>query len=244
MNRKCLPVLLAIGCLAINVAQSQETMSFTNKLSAGITLTDGNSKTLQANASFITEGEKAELGSIRAGIEANYGEATVKDEKDTTVNNARAFANAKKKITPRTFGYLDASILRDDIAEIDYRLAVGPGLGVYLVKNEKMSFSVETGPSYITEKVDGASCDYLALRIAERIDFALSTTAKIWQSAEYLPKPDDFDDYLMNAELGIEATMTTRLNLRLVLQDKYDNVPAAGLKQNDLALIAGISLSL
>jgi hypothetical protein len=37
--------------------------------------------------------------------------------------------------------------------------------------------------------------------------------------------------------------MNAHLNLRLVLQDKYDSTPGAGLEENDVALIAGISLS-
>ncbi len=244
MKRTWLAIFLAAGYLALSVAHSQEATPLKTKLSAGVTLTDGNSKTLQANGSIVIEGEKEGLGSVRAGIEANYGESTIKDEKDTTVNNARAFANAKKTITSRTFGYLDGSILQDDIADIDYRLTLGPGLGVYLVKNGKTSLSVEAGPSYIWNKVAGASDDYLALRFAQRLDHVLSATANIWQSVECLPKTDDFNDYLLNAELGVEAAMTTRLNLRLVLQDKYDSTPGAGLKENDLTLIAGISLSL
>jgi len=38
--------------------------------------------------------------------------------------------------------------------------------------------------------------------------------------------------------------MTLRLNLRLVLQDKYDNTPGVGLEKNDLTLIGGIRIKL
>ena len=139
---------------------------------------------------------------------------------------------------------MDVSALYDDIAKVDYRVILNPGLGAYLVKHDRLTFSVEAGPAYVIEKVDGETDDYLALRLAERIDFTLSPTAKVWQSAEYLPKIDDFDAYLLNAELGVEAALNSRLNLRVVLQDKYNSTPAGGLDKNDVALIAGISVAL
>jgi putative salt-induced outer membrane protein YdiY len=213
-------------------------------VAVGVTLTDGNSETLQANGSIVAEGEKDGLGSVRFGVEGNYGETTVDDADETTVENAKAFGNAKKTLTEKTFAYFDASALYDDIALVDYRVTVGPGLGVYLVQDDTTTLSVEAGPSYVWEKVDDVDDDYTAIRAAERFEHALSDTAKIWQSVEYLPQADDFDNYLLNAELGAEAAMNASMNLRVVLQDRYDSEPAAGLEGNDLTLIAGISLKL
>ena len=212
--------------------------------SAGLTLTDGNSETLAANAALKTEGDKEGLGSVLAGVEANYGESTVDEVEDKTVDNAKAYANVKKTLSPRTFGYLDASVLYDDVALIDYRATVGPGLGAYLVKNDKRTLSLEAGPSYVWEQVDGASDDYLALRFAERYTCQISKTAKLVQSLEYMPAADDFDDYLLNGEIGVEAAMTERVSLKLVLQDKYDSTPAAEAEYNDLSLIAGLGFTL
>lgn len=253
---KCLyemMILAVVGGLLATTALGQEKGSFATKVSVGATLTDGNSKTMQGNASLVTEGEKEGLGSVRAGVEANYGETTTKtkDEagvitevEDTTVENSRFFAGAKKTITPRTFGAVDASILHDDIAEIDYRATLSPGLGAYLVKNESSSLSMDAGPAYIWEEVDGVADDYLALRFGERLEQVFSKTAKAWQSAEYLPRADDFDDYLLNVEVGAEAAMNNRVSLRIVLQNKHDSTPGEGLESNDLVLIGGVIMSL
>jgi putative salt-induced outer membrane protein YdiY len=244
MKRILIVWIVMVGVLAVSAVRAEETNRFKTSVSIGYTMTDGNSKTMQANGSIVTEGEKEGLGSVRAGIEANYGESTVNSQREATVNNADAFANVKKTISPRTFGYLAGSVLHDDIAAVDYRVTVGPGLGVYLVKNKDTSLSVEAGPSYIWQEVAKVRDNYFALRFAERFDQKLSATAKIWESAEYLPKADDLGDYLLNGELGVEAVMTTRVNLKLVLQDKYNSTPADDLKSNDLTLIAGISIKL
>ena len=226
-------------------------------LNAGLTLTDGNSETLAANVGLKTEGEQEGLGSVLAGAEFNYGESTVKtktvdeagvetieetDEK--TVENAKVFANAKKTLSPRTFLSLDGTAAYDDVADIDYRATLGPGLGAYLVKNERRELSLEAGPAYLWEKVGGVRDDYLALRFAERYVCQALKNAKLVQSLEYLPEAEDFDNYLLIGEIGLEAAMSDRLSLRVVLQDKYDNTPAEGKERNDLSLIAGIGFQL
>ncbi len=217
---------------------------FDHSISLGGTLTDGNSETLQANAALVTNGEKEGLGSLRAGVEANYGESAVDRQTETTVENIRVFANVKKTLRPRAFASLDGSWLHDSIAQVDYRAIVAPGLGLYLVKSDSASLFIEAGPAYLWEKMAGASDDYLVLRLAERLEHAFGPTAKMWQALEYLPKGDDFGDYLLHAELGVEAAVNASVNVRLALQNKYDSAPAMDLEKNDFSLIAGISVSL
>ena len=231
MLTMCLPATAQDGGLETTVA-------------GGITLTDGNSETLQANGSIVSEGEREGLGSVRFGVEASYGENTVDDQSNTTTENAKVFGNAKKTLSEMTFAYLDVSVLYDDIARIDYRAVAGPGAGLYLVKNDATKLSIESGLSYVWEDVADVSDDYVALRVAQRLDHSLNETAKLWQSVEYLPQVEDFGNYLLNAELGAEAALNARMSLRLVLQDKYDSDPGVGLKENDVTLVAGISVKL
>jgi putative salt-induced outer membrane protein YdiY len=62
----------------------------------------------------------------------------------------------------------------------------------------------------------------------------------MWQSLEFLPQVDDFANYIINAEIGAEATLSTKLALRAVAQDTYDHRPAEGRKQNDVKLITSL----
>jgi len=236
----------------VSAQEAAEADGFKTTVAAGLNLTDGNSKTMQANASLLTEGERDDLGSVRFGVEGNYGESTVRtrtttdgktvvtEEDNTTLENARAFAGARKTLSETTYTYIEGSALYDDIAKIDYRVLVGPGLGIYLLKNDTTKFSVEAGVSYVWEEVEDVRDDYFAPRVAERFEHRLSATARVWQSAELLVRIDDFDDQLLHAEIGVEAALNAHLNLRVVLQDTYDSTPGADLERNDIALIAGI----
>lgn len=235
-------VLVFLVLAGVVVAQEGEATKTT--LNVGVSLTDGNSETLQGNGALLMECEKEGLGSVRAGVEANYGESTIGNKTDTTSENGKVFANVKKTLSEMMFVSLDGSMTYDNMADVDYRAAIGPGVGVYFVKSETTALSLEIGPSYLWEKVAGVKNDYLAARATERIDHKLSETAKVWQSVEFTPEVEDFGNYLVSAEIGAEAALNSHLNLRIVLQDKYDSEPGGALEKNDLMLIGGIGVTL
>lgn len=262
MNTKMTTRLTMICALfvASGLARAQEASdgkTFDTTVSIGATLTEGNSDTMAVHGSVIATGEKEGLGSIRAGVEGNYGETTVREtytdgagntrdrERDeTNIENLRGYVNLRKTLSEMTFVYADSSALYDDIAAVDYRIMAGPGLGMYLLKNERSALSFEAGASYLWEEVDEVSDDYAILRLSERFEHKLSETAHFWQSLEYLPEFSDFDNYLMIGEVGIDAAINAHMSLRLVLQDTYDSTPGAGLKHNDLTLIAAVGIRL
>lgn len=225
-------------------ALGADSAEFETTFAAGATLSKGNSESSQFNASLITEGEKEHVGSIRAGAEFNYGESEVDDKDEVNTENFELFGNVKKEINEKNIYYLDGSVFYDNVAEVDYRITIGPGLGHYAIKNDETKLLFEAGPSYVWEKVAGITDGYAALRLAERYDHKLSETSKIWQSLEILPQIDDPANYLANFEIGTEAKLNETLNLRVVLQDRYNSRPGEGNDKNDLTLIAGISMKL
>lgn len=234
--------VLAAGLAALAAAQEAAPPAMKNSLNIGLSLTEGNSDTRVVNAALLTESERPQLGSIRAGLEANYGEARVNDVYEKTVENARGFANVRKTLSERTFASVDLSALHDDVAQIAYRVIMGPGAGAYLIKDDRTALSAEIGFSYIWEKQAGVRDDFLAVRVAETFSRQLSATAKLWQSVEAIPQFEDFSVFLLKAEIGVEAAINTRLSLRVVLRDQYDTDPAPDAEKNDVSLIAGVSL--
>lgn len=227
--------------------------AWTTTISAGANLTRGNSETLALNGSVRAE-LKPGANEVALGVEANYGESTATDTNgventETTVDNQRAFGQYRRLLSERAFASLNAELLRDDVAGINYRLTVGPGVGYYLLKGDVHNLMIEAGPAYITEELedsagDTSRDDRWAIRAVERYDLQFSKTAKLWEQVEYLPTADDFDAYLLNAEAGVEAAMTTAVGLRLVGQYKYNSEPAAGREREDFSLIAGVTVKL
>ena len=208
------------------------------KRSAGVgaTLTQGNSDTILITAN-LNATRKWEQHELLFNADAAYGEV----EKEKNADSLRGIAQYNHLFSERFYGYARFDALHDAIADVDYRFTVGPGVGYYFIKSKTTSFSAEAGPAFIYEKVGGEEDGYLAARIGEKFEHQLTERSRIWQSAEILPQVDDFENFIAHAELGVESKLTDALNLRLVLQDIYDNQPAPGRDRNDIRLISGIA---
>ena len=131
--------------------------------------------------------------------------------------------------------------MHDAVADVEYRITFSPGAGYYFIKNDNTKLSGEVGPGVVYEKQGDQTLTYMTLRVAERFDQKLGEHAKLWQSLEFLPQVDDVQNFIVNAELGIETGLTKKLSLRTYLQDTYHNVPAAGRKKNDLKLVTALA---
>lgn len=210
-----------------------------NSIALGVTLTDGNSDTLLGTASFLHD-RKRDGYSLRVGIDGAYAE----DKDQTTTENVKGVAEYRKSVSDRAYILGNLSALYDSIADVDYRVIAGVGPGYYLMKDDAATLAVDVGPAFITEKVGGETSDDWALRVGERYDRQLSATAKVWQALEYLPLIDDFGDYLLNAEVGIEAAVNSDLSLRLVVKNAYDSTPAADREKSDTTVIGALAYKL
>ena len=208
----------------------------------GLTLTRGNSRTLLFTANGLAT-RKTKQDELDLGADATYGEAfnksTSKEEKNA--ESLHGFGQYNWLFTERFFGYGRVDALHDGIADIKYRVVLGPGVGYYFIKSDRNSLRGEIGPSFIYENRGGVTHGYVALRLAERFEHKLSETAHLWESVEFLPQVDKFKNYLINAELGVEAALTKKLSLRTYLQDNYVNQPASGRLKNDVKLVSALS---
>jgi putative salt-induced outer membrane protein YdiY len=220
---------------AENVEEKEKTQWETNA-SVGFTLTQGNNDTLLATASILGL-KKWELNELSLGADASIGEVEGVKNNETLRGNAqynRLFTN------DRTFALLNVSALHDAIADVEYRGTISPGLGHYFFKEDKFELSADLGPGCVYEKVGGITDHYMSLRAAESAKYKISDRARLWQKIEYIPQVDNFENYLVTAEIGIDSDLTEKLGMRFTIQDVYDNEPAAGRKSNDLRVVSSL----
>ena len=209
---------------------------------AGVTLTRGNSSTMLATLSATTD-RKWSQNELSLGADATYGESKINGVTSRNADSVDGFAQYNRLFTERLYGYGRLDALHDEIADIKYRVVLAPGLGYYFIKEKKTDLSAEVGPGYVIEKLGDDQESYATLRVGEKFHQEISDRARIWQTAEWLPQVDKFKNYIINAELGIEADLTAdkKLALRAVLQDTYNNEPAAGRQKNDAKLVTAIA---
>ena len=127
------------------------------------------------------------------------------------------------------------------MAEVDYRLTLSPGAGYYFIKNARTLLSAEVGPGFVYERLGLDTKKYLTLRIGQRFEHKFSERVRVWESLEGLPQVDEWTNYILNSEIGVETGLTGRLSLRVFAQDTYHNVPAPTREKNDLKLITAIA---
>ena len=207
-----------------------------NSVSAGLTLARGNKNATMFTSDFQTQ-KKTPSDEYRLGLGAAYGEQNSVE----TVNNYKAFGQWNRLFTPRFFGYLRSEGLHDSIANLDYRLTLGPGAGYYLIKGTNTTLAVEAGGAYEFQRLGGEDQMFVTARLAERFEYKLNNHARLWQSAEIQPQVDRLENYVVNFEIGAEAAITKSFSLKTYLDDTYANRPAAGHLKNDTKLVAGVS---
>ncbi len=230
--------VMVAGAAAVRAAE-EPPKGWEHTLSLGINVTDGNTEVQRYNASWLST-FRSDVDELRALADYNYGKSS--GERD--LDNARAEAGYRRNADKVWFLLANAGYNYDQVADVDYRWILSPGVGARLLNRSAVRLSLEAGPAWISEKVGGVEDEYWSLRAAERLELTLEGGAKIWQTVEYLPAFDDLGDALVNAELGVEAALTQRLSLRLVARNIYDRTPAEGRQKNDLSIIGGLALKL
>jgi putative salt-induced outer membrane protein len=234
----------AFALMAATSVQAQDataTPKWERSAFLGATITQGNSDTELITANILAT-KKGKDNEYSLGLDAAYGE--VDSAKNAEV--LHGFAQYNRLFTDRFFGYARLDGLHDGIADVEYRFTFSPGAGYYFIKtqddNKKTatSLSGEAGPSVITEKVGHDESTYLAARVAEKFEHKFSDKARVWEMAEFLPQVDDFENFIINAEVGAEASLTEKVLLRVSVVDNYDNQPAPGRKENDVKIISSV----
>lgn len=207
-----------------------------SSISAGLTLTRGNSDTLLVSAAALTE-KKGKVNEWGFGADGAYGENSGQKDVDTI----HAFGQVNHLLSDKFYVYMRVNALHDGVADLQYRLTIGPGLGYYLIKEKRTTLAFEAGSAYVIERLGNEDTTYATLRLAERFERKFfEDKARFWQSVEILPQVDDFNNYIVNAEIGIETALSAKFSLQTFLVDNYVNQPAAGRQKNDVKIVSGL----
>jgi len=207
-----------------------------SSLAIGFTVTRGNSDTLLATANIQTH-KKTAFNEITLGADAAYGD----NNSVQSANNAHAFGQYNHLFTERFFGYFRTDALHDEIANLQYRITLSPGVGYYFVKQTNTTLACELGPAMVFQRLGSSDDNYVTVRLAERFEHKFTeNNARVWQSVEILPQINAFNNYVVNAEVGLEAGISKKISLQACLQDNFVNEPAPGRQQNDLKIVSGL----
>jgi putative salt-induced outer membrane protein len=220
---------------ASSVVETNPPPKWDASASLGFSLTSGNSDTLLLTGSLIGD-RKFDDANLELGLNGAYGE----NDGDRNVQSLRGWGQYDDLFSQRTYWYGRVEGLHDGIADIEYRFTLGPGVGYYFLKKERTFLRGETGPAFIYERKGNVNSGYFALRFAERFEHQFNERVKLYQSFEFLPQIDDWGDYLVNCELGVESALSEKMSLNVFLLDNYVSRPAPDRENNDIKLVTAL----
>lgn len=237
MKRFCTAfVTLAVLSAGGHPLFAESACAWGGELSAGFDMTGGNSDTVALNTG-LKAGARVNDNEALLDLRFNYGKA----DHEKNVENGKALAEYNYHFNPRSYANVRAEYSYDAIADIDYRVIVGPpSLGYLFVTNRRTRVAAEIGAAYLWEEVGGMFDDKPLFRFKESIRQQLNRAVTLFQSLEYLPEASQWRDYLLQAEAGLDSALTERMSFRFSVQDKYDSRPAAEKKPNDLFVSAAL----
>jgi len=251
-------LLLAIGALSVHaqtqtntppaavppVAPPKPKAVWKGSAALGLTVTSGNSENTLGTASAGTD-RKTDDNELMLGADGAYGRSKAPGQTTTTTtaNSVHGVTQYNQLFTDRFYGYGRVEGRHDEVANLSYRVSLGAGAGYYFIKNTNTDLCGEVGPGYVFQKQGDDTTSYNSLRVGEKFHQALSEHARLWQTAEWSPQVDQFNNYVINGELGIEADLTKdkKLALRSYVTDSFNNEPAPGYKKNDLTWVTAIA---
>lgn len=221
----------------VAVPGHDDQQEWTSSFDLGASYTSGNSENLFVTASLTVDKEFGDMNEFFANLTYAYG----KDEDTTTTEEILMTASWKKLFDQKNYRGLRLDGRHDSLADINYRVGLSGLIGHYFVRDEDKQFSMETGLGYTWEEQGGEDKSFVNLYFGERFEIWLTDYTRVFQSFSFFCPVDDFSDYRLIGELGLETYLSQNLSFKVFLQDKFENTPALMREQNDFKVISGIS---
>ena len=205
-------------------------------------MTTGNSETEQLG--FLAGASKRwPWDRLTFHAQYSYGRQEDPDtgEKSTTTNYAMALAKYDHFLTKKLYAYLMVRAERDEVADLEVRLAPGAGVGYEWFQGPTFNFSTEAGLAWVYENYrNSPTRKYFGPRLAYSIDWTPFDPLLLYHKLEYLPSFEDFSgDYLLNADAGARLKVWKGLFAEFRYEYRYDSKPATGREKTDQRFILG-----
>jgi putative salt-induced outer membrane protein YdiY len=187
-------------------------------LEAGVTLTDGNSDTLEARGGTELVRKSAD-DLLRFYLTGQYAEQN--DERSASEVIAGMYY--EYMLTRRFFAYARGELEYDEFENLDLRLSTGPGIGYYWIKQDEHELKNRVGVGYLHESyMDGTTVDTgeMELGLDYRVD--LATWLRFKHGTTWYPTFDGLDDYRLVSDSAFIVPLGDSEMWKLKLGAKYE----------------------
>ena len=215
--------------------KKQPEKSLDGMIGAGLSLTSGNSDTLNWNVSFNLD-KQTNRGHL---LKASGLYLRGKENNKLSVDRLKLNLRDDYSINRDVVGFGDISYKRDPMKGIDHLVNPSAGLGWKILDEDKISVQANAGAGVVMEQNHGQDSDTsVSLNSSQSLSYKLSSTASFHQKMDVLWKADNIDDYLVNISLSLATKITNASELQAEFLDDFKSNPTdISYKKNDIALI-------
>ena len=237
--RSCFVMLLLLAASAVHAQDAPPPgQTWSGNFGAGLSLTRGNSDTKNINLSAQVAQR------IDAKNLAKYDAFYLRGDQngDLVIDRTTLGGRDEYTLSPVMYAFGDVHYLRDKFKQIDYLVSPTVGAGYHFIKEKDLDVAAEGGLGFVIEKDAGLSRETSgALTAKQLLTWKFSPTATVGEVASGLWKTKAFGDALYHFEASLASDLTARSQLKLSMIDDYKTrPPAAGIKKNDVSLIAAV----
>lgn len=238
----------AVGGRGVAVAQAQPTPPappappplWAGSVGAGMALTSGNADTSNVNLTVKVTHDPRNPHLATADALYLYGSS----EGEITVRRLAFNVRDEYTWTDRTSFYGQLGYLRDTKKAIEYLVAPTAGLVYKLINLAPTKLNIDAGGGVVWERNTGLDTDTSgALTLGQSFSHQLTDTASLTQSLKGLWKTADFGDTLYTVSIGLAASITQRLQLKVEFLELYKSQPPPDIEKGDLSFLSSVVYS-
>ena len=204
----------------------------------GLSLTQGNSDTLNINATIDNTYDPKTKNAMRWNALFLRG----KQNGVLSVYRLSAMFRDEYTVNHRVFTFAEIDALHDTFKGVDYLLAPAAGVGYKIIDTQRTSLNVDAGIGGVVERDEGFDARGTgALTLSQKLVHQLTETTTLKEVATSLLKMSEFADGLYTFQVGVAAKVNSRLQLSIDLLDTFKNHPVDGLThKHDVAFVTSI----
>ncbi len=205
-------------------------------LSAGLSITSGNTDTSAFNLAFNLVYDPKTHGVFKA--DAFYLRSTTNG--DTTTDKAAAALRYEYALTDRIYGFAQVGYQRDRFKNVTYLFTPMAGGGYYFLKQPNLELGADVSIGGAFEKDSGFdSSNSGAFSVGQGFLWKISPVATFTEKASGLWKTSSVSDAFYHFEMSLAASVTKKSELKITyLVDIKAKPNPDTLEKTDTALIA------
>lgn len=211
-------------------------------LDTGLSLTRGNSDTLNFNLSgqAVRKSSRDTITAYTTAIFANNG--TTPPTK-TTANAIGGGVRVDLNVSDRVYVFGLEDLYHDEFQQLDLRNILAGGLGYHLVKTKPTTFDVYGGGAFNQSYYTTLTRKTGEIMAGEYASYSASSRTTFSERFEFFPNVSDTGAYRYTLDAHAVTKLRSWLGWQVSFGDLYVSNPPVGIKNNDLILSTGLRLT-